>query len=161
MTLRAKAQTEHFHTAHFIVAQGETIEAYTPVKQATADDTYTFPSINIQDMRPDLVIPADKLVVPCPEGEEPMGFAMDGGSEQERIRVILGGSGVLPVKVSAGGATRSTRAKMGSGGLEDAAVVDGGDTLIWSPGVFVESGDEGDIVGMVWSPQLTHEDSGS
>lgn len=111
----------------YIVATGQTITQYSGVKINASSDNEV-----------------DAVAAITDNG---YGIALDAGAAGARIRVALFGSGIVPIKLGTGGATRGLPAKFVAGGATN-ATVGGVTTKLCVYGLFTQTGVAGDIVGL-------------
>lgn len=79
--------------------------------------------------------------------DEAIGIALEGGAAGTSVEVALLGSGIVPVEVGTGDATRGQPAIYVSDGLTD-GTPGGGSTQLFVVGQFMQSGVDGDRVGL-------------
>lgn len=101
---------------------------------------------------------ADGQCQPCTDGVGMFGIVIAMGKDPsttpgavgDKVQVAyLSGSGILPVKVGTGGATRGKWAKVVADGMTDATPSGAGTTATETAGIFEQNGVAGDIVGLI------------
>lgn len=81
-----------------------------------------------------------------------LGNSAGSGAAGKKVQVtLLAGAGIIPVLVGTGGATRGKLAKVVSDGVTDATPTATASTpvVVYTMGIFTQSGSAGDVVGMI------------